>query len=78
MENKEEFRNLKRQMFSNIEGFIKDFEGIIKKEVEHKHQISLQCARDGMKATCIDVLKRNKTLSHKLKQNLIEEMKSAS
>ncbi len=44
------------------------------KEVEHKHQISLQCARDAMKANCIDVLRKNKTLSHKLKQNLIKKM----
>ncbi len=48
---------------------------ITQDEVRHKHLVSMQCSKDAMKESCIDVLKRNKTLSHKLKQNLIKKMR---
>jgi len=58
MENKEKLRNMKRQMYSNLEGFLKDWEDYIQEEVERKHQVSMQCARDGAREEFAELIKK--------------------
>lgn len=45
-------------MYSNLEGFLKDWEYYIKEKVEHKHQVSMQCAREAAAETEIERIKK--------------------